>query len=251
MLIEKASFMKGKWIWLLLVVLVAGGAAGYLTRDRESPPLAQYRSVARHVLSTHTKHQPPENRITACSSADCKAVAAVLQPEAKEKKEAAEKEEIYAMFSADAHGNLVLNEKTRLNIEKLCALNTPDELAEKMQKLSKVLPDSAQRQVANLLDYFVNYTRNVKISYPPDEQPATLEEVIERFKGMHDLRLAYFGADVASAFYAEEEKQSLQLLYLMAIEKDEELSLDQKVERAQQHLQTHPELAAAYDPDRK
>jgi hypothetical protein len=111
MLIEKASFMKGKWIWLLLVVLVAGGAAGYLTRDRESPPLAQYRSVARHVLSTHTKHQPPENRITACSSADCKAVAAVLQPEAKEKKEAAEKEEIYT-FSADADGNLVLNEKT-------------------------------------------------------------------------------------------------------------------------------------------
>ncbi len=120
-----------------------------------------------------------------------------------------------------------------------------------MQKLSKALPEPAHRQVVNLVNYFDTYTRNIKLSYPPDEQPATLEAVLDRFRGMHDLRLSHFGADVASAFYAEEEKQSLQLLYLMAIEKDEGLSLDQKVERAQQHLQTHPELAAAYDPDRK
>lgn len=249
MLIEKASFMQKKWLWLILVLLIAASAAGYFARDEEPPTLAQYRIVARHVLSTHKNIPPAENRIAACSSADCKDVAAVLQPEAKEK--ADEKEEIYTLFQADADGNLVLNEKTRLNIEKLYALNTPEELAEKMQKLSKALPEPAHRQVVNLVNYFDTYTRNIKLSYPPDEQPATVEAVLDRFRGMHDLRLSHFGADVASAFYAEEEKQSLQLLYLMAIEKDEGLSLDQKVERAQQLLQNNPELAAAYDPDRK
>jgi len=82
-------------------------------------------------------------------------------------------------------------------------------------------------------------------------EPATLEDVFTQFKGIHDLRLMHFGADVASAFYAEEEKQTLQLQYLMAIEKDKSLSLDEKAQRAQQLLQTNPELAAAYDPDRK
>ncbi len=251
MLIKQASFMKGKWIWLVLIALIAGGAVAYFTGEKDPPALAEYRNVARHVLSTHKNIQLSDNMIAACSSADCKAVEAVPAPQATEKEEAESKDEIHAMFQADEHGNLVLNENTRLNIEKLYALNTPEELAGKMEKLSAVLPETAHRQVANLVNYFDQYTRNVKMTYPPDVQPTTLEDVLGQFRGTHDLRLAYFGADVASAFYAEEEKMSLQLLYLMAIEKDETLSLDQKAQRAQQLLQNSPELAAAYDPDRQ
>lgn len=249
MIIKNVNFTKHHIILLVLILLIVGGAAAYFTR--EDSTLVQYRSVARHVLITHRQNHPPENMIAACSSADCKAVAAVTEPEHKEKADPGKQEEIYTMFQADAHGNLVLNESTRLNVEKLYALNTPEELAEKMQKLSKVLPEAAHRQVGNLVEYFDRYTTNVKEIYPPDVQPATLEEILDRFKGIHDLRLMHFGADVTSAFYAEEEKQSLQLLYLMAIEKDEGLSLDEKAQRAQRLLQTNPELAAAYDPDRK
>lgn len=250
MLIKKPSFMKDKWIWLVLILLIIGGAIGYLTRD-DSSTLGQYRNVARHVLATHAKHPLSENMIAACNSTDCKAVITVAKTENKEKEEINKNEEIYTMFQADAQGNLLLNETTRINIEKLSALNSPEELTEKMQKLSTVLPETAQRQVGNLVDYFDKYTRNIKDIYPPDIEPATLEDVLAQFKGMHDLRLMYFGADVASAFYAVEEKQTLQLLYLMAIEKDQGLSLDEKAQRAQQLLQTSPELAAAYDPDRK
>lgn len=251
MLIKQASFMKGKWIWLVLIVLIAGGAVAYFTGEKEPPALAEYRNVARHVLSTHKSIQLSDNMIAACSSAECKAVEAVQSPQATEKETAGSKDEIHAMFQADEHGNLVLNENTRLNIEKLYALNTPEELAGKMEKLSAVLPETAHRQVANLVNYFDQYTRNVKMTYPPNVQPTTLEDVLGQFRGTHDLRLAHFGADVASAFYAEEEKMSLQLLYLMAIEKDETLSLDQKAQRAQQLLQNSPELAAAYDLDRQ
>jgi hypothetical protein len=249
MIIKNAGSMTKRLILPVFILLIAAGAIVYFTHEEE--PLLQYRTVARHVLSTHKANQPLQNMITACSSADCRTVEAVSESETGKKEEAKNKDEIHAMFQADERDNLVLNENTRLNIEKLYALNTPEELAEKMQKLSAVLPGPAYRQVVNLTDYFEKYTRNMKEIYPPDVQPATLEEVLERFRGMHDLRLSYFGADVASAFYAKEEKQSLQLLYLMAIEKDEGISLDEKARRAQQLLQTNPELAAAYDPDQR
>ncbi len=249
MFIKNTGNLKLKLIGLALFLLIVGGAAAYFTRDDST--IAEYRVVARHVLATHAKHPLSENMTAACGSPDCKAVIAVAKTENKDKEEINNKEEIYTMFQADPQGNLVLGETTRLNIEKLYALNTPEELADKMQKLSKVLPETAHRQVGNLVDYFEKYTRNVKEIYPPDTEPTTMEDVLDRFKGMHDLRLMHFGADVTSAFYAEEEKQALQLLYLMAIEKDQSLSLDAKAQRAQQLLQTNPELAAAYDPDRK
>jgi hypothetical protein len=105
------------------------------------------------------------------------------------------------MFQVDEHGNLLLNENTRLNVEKLYALNTPEELHEKFQKLSEVLPDTAHRQVVHLADYFDKYMRDSKQIYPPDEEVETVEEAIAQIKGLHDLRVMHFGADVAKAFF--------------------------------------------------
>jgi hypothetical protein len=251
MLIKNKTLTVRMVILLVLILLVIGGAVAYFTRQKESPELAEYRSVARHVLSTHKKSHWQENTFAACTSEDCKTVEEIAKEDKKEKPQAAGDDELLTMFEADVHGNLVLSEKARLNIEKLYALNTPEELTEKMEKLSGILPEMAYRQVGNLVDYYEKYTENLMTAYPPEVEPKSLEDMLERFRGMHDLRLAYFGADVATAFYAAEEKITLQLLYLMAIEKDESLSLDEKAQRAQHLLQTNPELAAAYDPDRE
>lgn len=238
-----------KRIYLMLFILVAAVAAvsySFLHDD----PMVQYNSVARHILATQSPNHLPDGIPIACGTPDCKVAIAATESENKDE-ETSKKEEIYNMFQADGQGNLVLNQTTRINIEKLYALNTPEELAEKMQKLSTVLPDTAQRQVANLVDYFDKYIRDIKQIYPPDVEPETVDDALPQLKGLHDLRLMHFGADVANAFFADEEKLSLQLLYLMSIEKDKDLSLDEKVQRAQQLLQTNPELAALYDPDRK
>jgi len=240
--------MKPKLTWVVLVLLIIAGAAGYFLR--EDPTMKQYESVARHILSTHNTKDQSVGALSACGTPDCKEVVdAAVEAEGKE--EASKKEEIYTMFQADEHGNLILNETTRINIERLYALNTPEELEEKYRKLSRVLPDNAHRQVVNLVDYFDKYTKDVKEIYPPDMELETVEEVLVELRGIHDLRLMHFGSDVARAFYADEEKMSLQMVYLMAIEKDKSLSLNEKVQRAQEHLQNSPELAAAYDPDRK
>lgn len=250
MLIKNKTLTKNKIILLVLILLIIGGAVAYFTRPKETPQMAEYRNVARHVLSTHKKSHWQKNAFIACTSEDCMSVEQSAPAEVKGGPPAAD-DEILTMFQADSHGNLVLSESARLNIEKLYALNTPEELAEKMQKLSGALPEMAHRQVGNLLDYYEKYTQNLMEAYPPEVEPVSLGDMLERFRGMHDLRLAYFGADAASAFYAAEEKITLQLLYLMANEKDESLSLEEKAQRAQHILQTSPELAAAYDPDRE
>jgi len=136
MIIKGAGVMKNKLIGLAFILLIVAGAVGYFTRDDST--MAQYKSVARHVLATHAANHSSENVLTACGSPDCKAVITVAIIENKE-------EEIYTMFQADAQGNLLLNETTRINIEKLFALNTPEELAEIIQKLSTVLPETAHR----------------------------------------------------------------------------------------------------------
>ncbi|HPD57976.1 MAG TPA: lipase secretion chaperone [Smithellaceae bacterium] len=249
MKIKEIMNKKPKLTWVVLVLLIAAGTAGYFLR--EDPTMKQYKSVARHILSTHHASDQPAGILSACGTPDCKEVVSAALEKEGQSEETGKKEEIYTMFQADEHGNLVLNETTRLNIEKLYALNTPEELDEKMKKLSSVLPDAAHRQVANLIDYFDKYTREIQEIYPPDVAPETVEEILVQLKVMHDLRKMHFGADVARAFYADEEKMSLQLIYLMAIEKDKSLSLGEKAERAQQLLKNSPELAAAYDPDRK
>lgn len=239
--------MKPQLTWVFLILLIIAGAAGYFLR--EDPTMAQYKKVARHILSTHNTNDQSTETVSACGTPDCKEV--IEAEENESEKESSKKEEIYTMFQADDNGNLILNETTRHNIEKLYSLNTPEELEEKMKKLSTVLPDTAHRQVANLIDYFDKYTREIQEIYPPDVAPETVEDVLVQLKGMHDLRLMHFGSDVARAFYADEEKMSLQLVYLMAIEKDKDLTLGEKAERAQELLKNSPELAAAYDPDRK
>lgn len=244
----KIMKMKPQLTWVILILLIIAGAAGYFLR--EDPTMAQYKKVARHILSTHNVNEQSPETFSACGTLDCKEVVAAEENKNKEE-ESSKKEEIYTMFQADENGNLILTETTRLNIEKLYALNTPEELDEKMKKLSTVLPDTAHRQVTNLIDYFDKYTREIQEIYPPDVAPETVEDVLVQLKGMHDLRKMHFGADVARAFYADEEKMSLQLVYLMAIEKDKDLTLGEKTERAQELLKNSPELAAAYDPDRK
>lgn len=243
----KIMKMKPKLTWVVLVILIIAGAVGYFMREDKT--MTQYKSVARHILSTHNANEQSAETLTACGTPECRQV--VVAAEVENKKEAEKKEELYSMFQADDQGNLVLNETTRINIERLYALNTPEELEEKFRKLSRVLPDNAHRQVINLVDYFDKYTRDVKDIYPPDMEVETVEEVLVELKGIHDLRLVHFGADVARAFFADEEKMSLQLIYLMAIEKDKSLSLNEKAQRAQQLLLASPELAAAYDPDKE
>ena len=154
------------------------------------------------------------------------------------------------MFKADESGNLLLKERTRLNVEKLSWLYTPEELQQKLAVIERTLPPAAYRQLLDLMDRYKNFSVAAKQSYPPDKAPTTVEEAAAQYDGLHALRIAHFGADATNAMFGREERLGRKLLEFMSLEQHQGLSLEEKAMKAQEMLQQSPELAAAYDENR-
>lgn len=221
--------MKKRIILVLLVLLMAGVAASYLFRDK---PIAQ--SENKEASTQISVLKPPEMQTDKIPELFNMSWFTVAQEENENKD--ADKEDLDEMFQADERGNLILDKNTRLNIEQLYALNTPEELDAKLQKLLTVLPSTAHRQLVNLIDYFDKYLRDTKTNYSPEMVPANVEEALEQLQGMHALRVKHFGSDIATALFAEDEKTNRQLLELMLMDKDKNSSMAEKAERAQKAL---------------
>jgi len=218
--------MKKRIFLVLLVLLIAGAAAVYLFRDK---PIAQSENKETSTQASGLKpSEMPANKIPGSSGIPWFTVA----KEDNENKDTNE-EDIYKMFQVDERGNLILDKNTRMNIEHLYALNTPEELDEKLQKISTVLPSTAYRQLVNLIDYFYKYLRDTKTIYPPDIAPSNVEQALEQLHGMHSLRVKHFGSDVATALFADDEKINRQLLELMLKDNDKNATMEEKAERAQ------------------
>ncbi len=154
------------------------------------------------------------------------------------------------MFRADAAGNLLLGERTRLNIEKISVLYTPEEQQERLAVIERTLPASAYRQLTDLLERYDNLMRDLKQALPPGREASTVEEAITQHESLHALRVAHFGADVAEALYGQEERIGRQLLDFMALERHEGLTMEERAMRAQEMLLRSPELLAAYENNR-
>jgi hypothetical protein len=137
------------------------------------------------------------------------------------------------VFHADAKGRMVTNEAARLNLEKLYALYTPEERQRQLEELQGTLPPAAARDLADMLERYVNYDAAQRQTFPPGQELASPEEGLNIIDGMHNLRVQYFGAEAANAMFAKEEKIQRELLRLMSLEKDGSLTIEEKAERAQ------------------
>jgi hypothetical protein len=221
--------MKKRLFFVLLVLLIVGVAAIYLFRDqliarsenKETPTQA---SVLKPAVTPAGKTPGGFNMSWFSHSKE------------ESGNNDADKDDLYEMFQADERGNLVLNKNTRHNIEELYALNTREELNEKLQKISTALPSTAYRQLVNLIDYFDKYLRDIKNIYPSDVAPTNVEQALEQLQGMHSLRVKHFGSDDAAALFSEDEKTNRQLLELMLMDKDKNATMGEKAERAQKAL---------------
>jgi len=231
--------MKKRIFWVVFV-LVASAAAGYIVFRGEFIVKRQITETPAQTLLGTEPSEMPASELMASSG----------MPESTAEKDEEIEDEIYTMFDVDKRGNLVLNASTRLNIEKLTALNTPEELREKLRKFSVVLPREAHRQLVYLIESFKGYIAAVKETHPPDAEIETLEEALDELAGIHALRVKYFGAKVAEAFFGEEDKMNRQLLGLMSVEADENMTLEEKAHKAQQLIESSPELSTVNDPDR-
>jgi len=154
------------------------------------------------------------------------------------------------MFKADEAGNLIVKERTRINLEKLSWLYTPDELQQKLSAIEQTLPPNAYRQLVDLMDRYKNFNLASKQAYSPDMTPSTVEQAIAQYEGLHALRVAHFGEESTNAMFGREERISRKLLEFMALEKHEGLTMEEKVLQAQEMLSRSPELAQLYDDNR-
>lgn len=222
--------------WIVLGLLVVGVATGYFLFRADVTVQHEIKQTLARILSGTEPLEMPSNGLSTSDGT----------PESVTEIE----DEIYTMFDVDKRGNLVLNEDTRLNIEKLTALNTPEELREKLRKFSVVLPREAYRQLVYVIECFNEYMIASKKAYPPETEVDTLEEALDELDGLHALRVKYFGSRVAEVFFGKEEKLNRQLLGLMSVDADENLTMEEKAHKAQQLIESSPELSAVNDPNR-
>jgi lipase chaperone LimK len=137
------------------------------------------------------------------------------------------------MFSMDSQGQLVTDEQTRLNIEKLVALNSPEELEKKLQDLSRTLSASAAQRLRELVERFQEYQTAARQVAPPGRPLSSEQEALTLIDTLHGLRVQYFGPEVAQAFFGEEESKQRQLVELMRVQRDPSLTMQERAEKAQ------------------
>jgi len=140
---------------------------------------------------------------------------------------------ILPTFRATDKGTLVMDQQTRLDVERIHALFPRDEALAKLDSQSVGLPSQAQRDLKALYQQYSQYAQAVAQTFPPGLSNGTLEEATQQLKGLHELRQQYFGAEGAETLFGEEEKTSQELLELMRKQADPKLSLEDKAEQAQ------------------
>jgi hypothetical protein len=223
---------KRTFVWLgIIAAAVATVAVLGPARhegERASTPHAAVRSEPAVAVDSSSPAQPA-------------AAPAPADPVARE--EAATAQSNDQTFRVNESERLVLDERTRLNMEALFARTERERLAEAKQEAIEPLPAAAAAQAAELLDNYDNYQQAQRQTYPPGLAPATEEAALAELDGLHALRVAHFGPVVARTLYGEEEAVSRQLIELMRLEKDQSLTMEEKAARAQQLRDSLPELA--------
>lgn len=146
-------------------------------------------------------------------------------------------------FRTDDTGKLIIDEQARLNMEALLARTDPADLPKVQEEITQTLPPAPAAEASALLDRYLNYSKAQRQTYPPGAAPATEEAALAELDGLHALRVAHFGSDIAQALYGAEEALTRSLIELMRLEKDQSLTLEEKAARAQQLYDTLPELS--------
>lgn len=137
------------------------------------------------------------------------------------------------VFRIDASGRLIVDEQTRFNMEALLARTDRGDLPRAQQEIADSLPPAAASEALALLERYDTYQQAQREAYPPGVAPANEEAALAELDGLHALRVAHFGADVAKKLYGAEEDLARSLIETMRQEKDQSLTMEEKAARAQ------------------
>jgi len=220
-------------IWLLLGVAAAGLFVAVVLFQREPSVPTDNSSAEREVRETSVS-QPAA------------AVASIDTPTSVSPSVSTDDESVGndTAFRVDTKGELVLDEQTRLNIERLIAQTEPNNLYAETSEQIENLPPSAARQAQELIEKFVIYQQAQRQIQPPDVTPPTEDDAVRQLQELHALREAHFGAEVARRFYGNEEGIAREMIEVMRLENDQSLTPGEKLERARALREQLPGVAA-------
>jgi hypothetical protein len=136
-------------------------------------------------------------------------------------------------FRTDDKGRLVLDERTRLAVEKLVGLNGPESLAALVAEQTSGLPAEAAAQARDLVERYGAYESARRGTFEPGTAPMVPEEGLAELAATRALRASYFGQDAAQRLFGAEEAVSKRLLEMMRDDRAANLTIEQKAIRAQ------------------
>jgi len=234
--------LKGR-TWLLAAAALLGVIVAITFRDEPAQPSHEARSEPQHEQGVPGAATPAVDAPTEHSQ-----TTAVPQASAGSVDHL---NEDAVAFRVNANGELVIDERTRLNMEAMIAQNDSEHLLDEAQEQTKHLPAVAARQAEELVQTFVQYQQAQRQMYPPRETPITEDDAIRELEGLRALRETHFGADVAHRLYGEEEAIAREMIEVMRVENDASLTTDEKLARARALRERLPGVAAIEKANRE
>lgn len=137
-------------------------------------------------------------------------------------------------FLADAHGKLAINATTRVHLEMLLALYTPDQQQQILDTAKSTLPPAADQELLRLVHLYPSYQSAVRKRFPPGQTMTSPTQGLAQLDATHAIEVQYFGARVTNGLFGEDEATQRQLLTLMSRDQAPGLSMEQRADRAQE-----------------
>jgi len=213
--------------WLIAAATAVAAATWWLGREAPRSDAAPPVSTASNspTWSPADPPAPPRSQVAASAAITTMPVppAAAVQTQANDER----------AFRTDGKGRLVLDERTRLAVEKLVGLNSPESLAALVAEQTSGLPAEAAAQARDLVERYGAYESARRGTFEPGTAPMVPEEGLAELAATRALRASYFGQDAAQRLFGAEEAVSKRLLEMMRDDRAANLTIEQKAIRAQ------------------
>jgi hypothetical protein len=148
-------------------------------------------------------------------------------------------------FAADARGRLVLEGTTRVHLEMLLALYTPEQQQQILQSAKSTLPRAADQELLKLVHIYPLYQSALRKRFPPGQTMSSPDEGLAQLDATHAIEVQYFGERATTGLFGEDESTQRQLLTLMRQDNTPGLTMEQRADRAQEHYDQLHQTAVA------
>lgn len=118
-------------------------------------------------------------------------------------------------FRLSPQGHLQLDQRTRLDLDRLQARLPRDAALARLKALTRDWPPAAQRELMDLFLLYSQYAQAVSLSFPPADRTGPLDALARQFDALRALRRQYFSEETAQALFGEEEKATLGLFEVL------------------------------------